>query len=1244
MVRAGNSFSGYASVDGVTWKLISTTTITMASQVFMGMEVCSHNNGSLSAAVFDNITVSSGTAPPADTQAPTVPGGLAATNLTSSAVTLSWSASTDLPNPGGAGLGGYFVYRNGNTTTPIATVTTGTSFNDSGLTAATTYTYQVAAFDKAAPANVSAASPALSLTTQTGGGATTWTGGDVGAVQASGAFTQSGSTFTVQGSGADIWGTADQFQFVSTALVGDGSITARVVSQTNTNGWAKAGVMIRETRAAGATYAAVEVTPAEGISLQDRTLTNSNALSALGPFTKAPYWVRVVRAGNVFSGYASVDGVTWKLISTATITMASQVFMGMEVCSHNNGTLGAVVFDNVTVSSGTAPPADTQPPTVPSGLTATNVTATGIALSWTASTDLPNPGGAGVRGYFVYRNGNLTTPVGTVTSGTLFTDTGLSPATTYTYQIAAFDKASPANVSAPSTALSVTTQNGGGTTTWTGGDIGAVQASGSFTQSGNTFTLQGSGADIWGTADQFQFVSAPLIGDGSITARVVSQSNTNVWAKAGVMIRETLAPGSTYAAVEVTPAEGVAYQGRTVTNGSAVSTVGPFIKAPYWVRVVRAGSTFSGYTSADGVTWNLVGTYTITMAAQVYAGLIVSSHDNGVLSTVVFDNVQAPAGNSSTVVVTPHNAALTLSQSQQFTAAANGTASFTWSVDGIPGGNGTVGTISSSGLYLPPTTPGNHTVKATSTSQSTSFATAAVAVTDLAGVYTYHMDLARTGLNSHEYALTPATARSPNFGKRWTCAVDGDIYAQPLYVANLAIGGGTHNVLFVVTMHDSVYAMDADNPGCVTYWHRTFLGTGITSLSPTDADCSDVLGEYGVTGTPVIDPVSRTIYLVSVTKENGVFFQRLHALSLQTGAEQANSPVVIQGSVSGAAGKTVTFSPQTENQRGGLVLSNGGIYITWASHCDHNAYWGWLMRYDATSLAQTAVFNTTPDGSAGGIWMAGGAPAVDSSGSLFFSTGNGTFDNTSSLVPPVAPKNDFGESFLKVNPASLTVEDFYTPSQEATWSNADLDIASAGVLVLPDGAGPTGHPDVLIGSDKQGHIWMIDRTQMSRFSSTSDNVVQFLTMPPGCGHVCVFSTPALWKDTIYFGLGFGNVTALPLSAGLIPATTGNVAVPSSHSIEKYGFPSPTPMISASASGNGVVWVLDSRASGTGSTPTTGPAVLRAYDATNLGSTLYDSSAASDMAGNAVKFSVPVVANGHVYVGGRSQLTVYGLTP
>ncbi|HZO23793.1 MAG TPA: hypothetical protein VFB37_14920, partial [Steroidobacteraceae bacterium] len=1030
---------------------------------------------------------------------------------------------------------------------------------------------------------------------------------------------------------------------VSTPLVGDGSITARVVSQTNTNAWAKAGVMIRETLAAGSTYAAVEVTPAEGVSMQDRTLTNSNALSALGPFTKAPYWVRVVRSGSTFSGYASADGITWKLISSTTITMASQVFMGMLVCSHSNGVLGTAVFDNVTATSGTAPPSDTQAPTVPTGLATSNVTANSLTLSWAASTDLPNPGGTGVGGYYVYRNGNTTTPIATVTSGTSFNDSGLAAATSYTYQVAAFDKASPVNVSAASTALHVTTQSSGGGTSWSSGDIGAVQASGSYTQSGGTFTVSGSGADIWGTADEFQFVSTPLVGDGSITARVVSQTNTNAWAKAGVMIRETLAAGSTYAAVMVTPGEGSAFQARTVTNGSAVSILGPFVKAPYWVRVVRAGSTFSGYASADGITWKLITSTTITMATQVYAGLIVSSHDNGALSTAVFDNVQAPVGGQGAVAITPRNAALTLSQSQQFTAGSSGGGSVSWSVDGVAGGNGTVGTINSSGLYLPPATPGTHTVKATSTSQSTNFATAAVAVTDLAGIYTYHGDLARTGQNTHEYALTPATVQSPSFGKRWSCAVDGDVYAQPLYVANLAIGGGTHNVLFVVTMHDSVYAFDADNSGCVTYWHVSFLGTGITSVSSTDNGCTDVPNEYGITGTPVIDPTSRTLYLVALTKESGAFFQRLHALNIQTGAEQANSPVVIQGSVTGAGGKSVTFSALQENKRGGLVLSNGGLYITWASHCDNGPWWGWLMRYDATSLAQTAIFNTTPDGSEGGIWMSGGAVAVDSTGSLFFSTGNGTFDDTGSLVPPVAPRNDFGESFLKVNPSSLTVEDFYTPSQEAAWSNQDLDIASSGVVVLPDGAGPSGHPNVLIGSDKQGHLWMIDRTQMSRFSSTSDNVVQFLTLPPGCADECVLGTPAFWNDTVYFGIGFGNVVALPLSGGLIPAGTGNVAAPSSHSTEKYGFPSPTPMISASPGGGGLVWVLDNQKNGTGGAAL-GPAVLRGYDASNLGKTVYDSSAASDTPANAVKFTVPVVANGHVYVGGRSQLTVYGLTP
>jgi hypothetical protein len=357
--------------------------------------------------------------------------------------------------------------------------------------------------------------------------------------------------------------------------------------------------------------------------------------------------------------------------------------------------------------------------------------------------------------------------------------------------------------------------------------------------------------------------------------------------------------------------------------------------------------------------------------------------------------------------------------------------------------------------------------------------------------------------------------------------------------------------------------------------------------------------------------------------------------------------VPIQASVAITGGGAAIFSPLLQNQRSGLVFANGGVYIAWASHCDVGPYWGWLMRYDATSLTQTAVLNTTPDGTEGGIWMSGSAPAADSAGNLYFSTGNGTFDDTASVLPPLAPRRDFGMSFLKVDPTSLAVQDFYTPSQEAAWSTADYDISSMGVIVLPDGAGSAFHPNVLIGGDKQGHLWMIDRTQMQRFSSTSDNVVQHLTLPNG-GGVVGYGTPGFWNGTVYVSIRSGPMLALPLTSGLIPATAQNVAVPASQSQEIYGHPSPTPTISASPTGNGIVWALDNNGNGTGeglSSTTRLPAVLRAYDATNLGLTLFSSALLpADTAGTAIKFTVPVVANGHVYVAGGSQLTVYGLAP
>lgn len=617
------------------------------------------------------------------------------------------------------------------------------------------------------------------------------------------------------------------------------------------------------------------------------------------------------------------------------------------------------------------------------------------------------------------------------------------------------------------------------------------------------------------------------------------------------------------------------------------------------------------------------------------------------------------------VTVSPTLAAVTTSQPQQFTAAlANTTStSVSWSVDGTAGGSTSVGTITTGGLYSPPGTAGTHTVTATSTLDTTKSSSGTIAVTDLTGVFTRHEDGARTGQNLQEYALTPAVVSSAgSFGKLFQCTLDGSAYAQPLYVANLSIAGGVHNVVFVATENDSVYAFDADASPCVTYWHASFVNG--SSVVPVPASIPyqssllanwDILNEIGITGTPAISSTSGTLYVVAKTQEtdqnnNITYHDRLHALSITTGSEQAHSPVDITATVNANSGP-LSFTPLTQNQRPGLLLSNysGGtaVYIAWASFGDNGTYNGWAMAYDATTLAQIAVWNDTLNGQEGGIWMSNGGIAVDSSGALYVSTGNGTFDDTADLVPPMAPNNDFGESFVRLDSSTLTVTDYYAPSQNAAWTAQDEDLSSSGVTVLPDGVGPSSDPNLLVGSDKQGHLWLIDRELMSRFSPTVDNTVQYLTLPniAACSLNCTYSTPAYYNGTVYIGMTSSALSAYTLSSGLF-SESGGVATPSSVSAETYQYPGPTPAVSASPSGNGIVWVLDTSANGTASdsAPTTlGPAILRAYDATDLTKTLYSSSTvAADAAGNAVKFTEPTIANGKVYVGGASSLTVYGL--
>jgi hypothetical protein len=612
-------------------------------------------------------------------------------------------------------------------------------------------------------------------------------------------------------------------------------------------------------------------------------------------------------------------------------------------------------------------------------------------------------------------------------------------------------------------------------------------------------------------------------------------------------------------------------------------------------------------------------------------------------------------GGTPTIAVniSPMRAAVAaVTQTAKFTATVTGdpTNSVTWSVDGVAGGSAAVGTISSGGLYTPPAGAGAHKVQAMSTLDTTKSGSATIAVTDLAGVVTYHNNLARDGTNTQEYALTTSSVTTATFGKLFSCPVDGAAYTQPLWVPGLNIGGQVRNAIFVATQHDSAYAFDADANPCSQLWHANLLdaahgGTAGEIPVPTGdvgSGYQDILPEIGVTGTPVIDQTSGTLYVVSKSEGPvGTFHPRLHALDLVTGNEKFTGPIDIAASVpgtgDGSVGGVLTFDLRNQGQRGALTLVNGIVYIVWASHEDHDPYHGWLLGYDAGTLAQVAVFNADPNGSRSGIWMAGGAPAVDASGNLYLSTGNGTFDGNSG----VPPNNDFGDTVMKIGTSSgLSLNDWFTPFNQSYLDGLDLDLGSSGVVVLPDQISGPAH--LLVAGGKEGRLYLLNRDAMGNYCAactvTDTNILQsFLATP------AIFGTPAFWQNKLYLG---GTSDALRLFA--FDATTGIFhTVASSRSATSFQFPGPTPSLSAQGASDGVLWAIDSSTYGVPSLFGTGPAILHAYDAANLSSELWNSSQAAnnrDTAGNAVKFTVPTVANGRVYIGTRTEIDVYGLLP
>jgi len=823
------------------------------------------------------------------------------------------------------------------------------------------------------------------------------------------------------------------------------------------------------------------------------------------------------------------------------------------------------------------------------------------------------------------------------------------------------------------------------------GAVGAT-GSGNANPGAPTATLVTSRNNSWvfGVGDDWDRATSRTIGPNQkMTHQYLSSSGNTYWvqgqiaptAAAGtsVTINDTAPANHRYnlSIVEVLPAADnrapvvIAGSDQTITlpvnsvtlTGTATDDGLPSPPGALtygWSSVSGPGAvTFSAPLAlTTSATFNTAGTYMLRLTVS----------DSALATTADVHVTVIPI--STLVTIAPKQGGLAIGQGLAVTATVQndvGNAGVTWSASG----NGCAGPACGSftnatptaATYVAPATAGVYAITATSVADVTVSAAATVGVTDLPGVLTYHNNLSRDGTNTREYVLTPAGVTAATFGKLFACQVDGAIYAQPLWVPRVPIGGAPHNVVVVATQHDSVYVFDADANPCVLLWQANLLDAahgGAAGEAPVPSGIGGLVGagygdispEVGVTGTPVVDAATNRLYVVSKSVGTGTtFVQRLHGLDLTSGSETVtpqsiDASIVVAGTGDGAVNGQVAFDPRTEHQRPGLVLSNGVVYVSWASHEDKDPYHGWVIGFDAVTLARVpnAVFNTTPNHigpasySRGGIWMGGGAPAADASGTLYLLTGNGTFDaNTGGA--------NYGDSVVKLSTTNgLTAADFFTPSTQAALDANDADLGSGGAAILLDQ--PTGpFPHLLIGGGKDGHLFLLNRDNLGRFNSSANAVLQTLTL----GNP-ILATPVFWQNGLYVAGENGA-----LKQFVFNPTTGtfNGAL-SSQSVTTYGFPGTTPSLSSNGATNGIVWALDNSQYCTNQSLGCGPAVLHAYDATNLSSELWNSSQAAgqrDQAGRAVKFTVPTVVNGKVYVGTRGndstvlgELDVYGLLP
>ncbi len=500
-------------------------------------------------------------------------------------------------------------------------------------------------------------------------------------------------------------------------------------------------------------------------------------------------------------------------------------------------------------------------------------------------------------------------------------------------------------------------------------------------------------------------------------------------------------------------------------------------------------------------------------------------------------------------------------------------------------------------------------------------------------VLTYHNNVSRTGENLAETILTTSNVNSATFGKLFQVTLDGLVDAQPLYVAGVSIPNqGTHNVLIAATENDSLYALDADSGKKL--WKASLLGSGETASD--DRGCSQVTPQIGITSTPVIRLQSGTtegvIYAVAMSKDSSSnYYQRLYEVNLATGKQLVSVEVtgMFPGTGDASSDGVVSFDPAQYKERSGLLLLGGVVYLGWASHCDDQPYTGWIMGYDASTLASTYVLDVTPNGAEGAIWGAGGGFAADSGGNIYFLDANGTFDTTLN-AQGFPSSGDYGNSFVKLSASggALNVADYFAMYSTTSESDSDEDLGSGGALVLPDMTDVNGKVRQLaIGAGKDSNIYVVNRNNMGKFNAENDSAIyQELdgALPGG-----IWSMPAYYRGSVYFGEVGGPIQAFEFRKAKLGATPTSVT-PSS-----YPYPGATPSISANGSTNAILWAVENNST----------AVLHAYSATNLAQELYNTNQAAggrDNFGAGNKFMVPTIANGKVYLGTPNGVAAFGL--